>query len=89
MVVIGAKLSKDVRSTKVAYAKGDKIFIRSGRDKFREGRIIQTTQAGLYGKWGFRKMESNFEVQDGEEMYNRAKEFELTSDGKVRAKYSN
>jgi hypothetical protein len=61
------RLTKDPYSTKIAYVKGDKTFVRTGKDNFKEG-IAGPRLDTLKAVWGFRTVETPPIMDRGEEV---------------------
>lgn len=84
MTIHGVKMTKDIESMKVLYEKGEKFYIRSGRDDFEVGKPLKDSYNSLFTQWGFRKMEEPVPIfRDREELVDGVKRFEMKPDGRV------
>ena len=84
MKILAAKLSSNPLLSAFVYDKKGVLYIRSGQDDFIKGYGLQTTLEGACAKWGFSKLENPVEMRDGQDLYDNAKNFSLSNDGKVK-----
>ena len=83
MRVVGVKLTQDPHSTKVAYYKGDKLYIRTGKDNFRVGNEVTHDKVSLYTKWGFRKVDNPPILMDAQGIIDNLPKFHLSQSGSI------
>lgn len=80
------KLTKNPRSTKVVYSKGDKTYLRTGQDNFKVGKHIPSPINSVVSRWGFRRVSNPPKVDKGEELMDLLKQdtFSIKRDGTVK-----
>jgi len=84
MYVKAIKLTDDPHSTKVAYEKNGKLYVRSGNNKFSKGIPSPVPLSTLYTIWGFRKVTDAPYFYDGQELWENIQRFQMTRDGTVK-----
>jgi hypothetical protein len=83
--VIGIKISKSAKSTKVLYEKKGKHYIRSGNDDFSKGEPIRQHVSSYFTKWGFRPIvDGDATFRDGQELYENIDKFQVAPDYKAK-----
>ena len=81
MTVIGIKLMDDEASTRVAYKKDGKVFVRKGTDNFSVGAPLQGASEHLFSRFGYRRVENGPVFRDGTEIKENIHRFGMGRGG--------
>lgn len=76
-------MTKDESSIKVAYEKGGKFYVRTGRDGFSRGVPIKGDVKSTLATWGFRNVNNVPYFYDGEEISQNISRFQMNRNGTV------
>lgn len=82
MKVLAIKLTEDVESTKVAYVKNGKYFIRNGQDGFKKG-VLSPVSIESLKRYGFRLVDTPPEFETGEDINSNIHRFSLNTSGSI------
>ena len=83
MYIKAIKITKDVKSIKIAYERDGKLYVRSGKDNFKKGVAVQGKAESLMATWGFRKVTDSPYFYDGQEILENISKFEMNNKGEI------
>jgi hypothetical protein len=83
MLILAMKLTTDIHSIKIVYEKKENLYMRSGDDGFKNGKVVQTNLKAIIDKWGFRKIDNPPEFKDADELLDNLDKFSVSNNGMI------